>query len=211
MNREEQKPDFATMSTNVYIDASNIRFACAHSLRLNLDFGRFYTYLAKKYAGLEQVKYFEGIASNDKKRKKYFQTLTRLGYDVFSLERKTYESPAVMKRFKCNNCGSPNQVEVAPRAVKLKSNVDVFLASEMMFDAHDIKPPAHLILVSCDGDYAELIKKILLNRPYLYVSVIATPFTKTHNYLSQRLKQLSSMNRYNLININNIRDHIETK
>jgi hypothetical protein len=97
-----------------------------------------------------------------------------------------------------------------PATEKMKSNVDVYLCSEMMFDALNAKKPAHFILMSCDGDYAEMIKKILNSRPDHFVSVLATPYIKGNNFLSSRLQALrSEYANYYLVNIDTIRGKIK--
>ena len=144
--------------TYVYIDVSNIRYACSWSLGFKLDFVKLYAYLKKKYPGLQEVRYYEGIARNDKKRKKHFEFLqNQVGYTICSLERKSYVSPAKYGSFRCKECGFLNKVKILSKIVKMKSNVDVYLATDMVAQAATIKCPIHIILLACDGDYAEAI------------------------------------------------------
>ncbi len=63
--------------------------------------------------------------------------------------------------------------------------------SEMMFDAMSARGETHLILLSCDGDYAEMIKKLLRSLPKLHITVLATPYTTPVNFLSKRLMGLT--------------------
>lgn len=53
--------------TFVFIDVSNIRYACRRSCGFDLDFIKYYHYLQNKYPNLQEVRYYEGIASDDKK------------------------------------------------------------------------------------------------------------------------------------------------
>jgi hypothetical protein len=150
----------------------------------------------------------EGRSSDDKIKLGIFKKYQRYGYEVLSLERKNYTVPAIVKNFNCKKCKTLNKVEAMPATEKMKSNVDVYLCSEMMFDALAAKKPAHFVLMSCDGDYAEMIKKILSNRPDHFVSVLATPYVKGKNFLSSRLIKLNANRNYRLIDISTIKQKI---
>ena len=89
----------------------------------------------------------------------------------------------------CKKCGTPNRIQIRRRTEKLKSNVDVFIATELLEIAHSVKKPVHLILMACDGDYVEVIKTACKN-PHVHVTVLATPTTRKNNALSIRLKLL---------------------
>ena len=95
--------------------------------------------------------------------------------------------------------------------MKLKSNIDVYLTSDLLECVARSKDPINIIILSCDGDYAEAIKTTLRLSPDSCVTVLATPVTEANNCLSVRLKQLSrelDRSNYKLSNINNIRDYI---
>ena len=198
--------------TYVYIDASNIRHACLWSCGFNLDFIKLYNYLKEKYPNTQEIRYYEGASSKDKKKLQHFQFLSdNVGYKVCSLSRKAYIEPAKYKSFNCENCSHVNKVKVLPENMKLKSNVDVYLASDMLVCAAESKSPVNIIILSCDGDYAEAIKAILRLNPGSCVTVLATPMTTMNNCLSIRLKQLSrelSRENYKLANISNIKDYV---
>ena len=198
--------------TYVYIDVSNIRYACSWSLRFKLDFVKLYAYLKKKYPGLQDVRYYEGVAKTDKKKQEHMRFLEKeIGYTICPLERKNYTTNAKYKDFRCRRCGFLNKIMILPRINKMKSNVDVYLTAEMVKCVALAKQPINIILLSCDGDYAEAIKTCISMNPSLRVIVLATPFTKVKNYLSKRLKDLKNelpKNNYELLNIGNIRDLI---
>lgn len=198
--------------TYVFIDASNIRAACLKSCDFNIDFLKLYVHLKNKYPNLKEVKYYEGIARNDKKKQLFFDNLEKVGYSVKTLRRRTYTRPAVMKSFKCKQCGERNRVEVLHREITMKSNVDVFLTAEMLEIAYESKEPAHIIIFACDGDYAEAIK-IAVKNPNIKITVMGTPFMRNfeQNALSVRLRELRKelKNQYHLNNIGDIRDDIE--
>jgi hypothetical protein len=90
----------------------------------------------------------------------------------------------------------------------LKSNDDVYLYSELIGELLSYKKPVYAIILTCDSDYSEMIRNIIENNPNAHVSVFATPFTKSNNYLSTRLKELERIERYYLVNILNIKDKI---
>ena len=135
----------------------------------------------------------------------------KIGYKTCSLTRKGYVEPPKYEIFECENCKFPNKVKVLPESVKLKSNVDVYLASDLLECVARAKEPINVVILSCDGDYAEAIKATLRLSPKSCVTVLATPMTETNNCLSIRLKHLSrelNRNNYKLSNINNIRDYV---
>jgi uncharacterized LabA/DUF88 family protein len=157
------------------------------------------------------VNYFEGISDNDVEREAQFKKFEKIGYEIHSLSRKSYINPAVYRSFKCKKCKNENRVKVLNKTEKLKSNVDVYIASELLKVAYLAKKPTHIILMSCDGDYAEMIRSAIENNKFVNVTVLATPSTRKYNALSVRLKQLRSelpTDRYRLDDITNIRDKI---
>jgi hypothetical protein len=82
-----------------------------------------------------------------------------------------------------------------------------------MFDVSRLPDgPAHFVLVSCDGDFAEMVKKVLAEYPDMHVSILATPMMPKKsgrmNYLSSRFKELGSHDRYELLNIGTIKDFV---
>lgn len=179
-----------TAKTYVYIDVSNIRYACNRSCNFNLDFVRLYSYFKRKYTNLCEVRYYEGISSSDAAKERHFNFLRQVGYLVCPLERKGYKESAKFTKFQCENCNHLNTVQILPESTKLKSNVDVYLASNMIEQVAKNTEPIHAILVSCDGDYAEAIHTIMHLEPRTFVTVLATPMTAKNNCLSSRLKSL---------------------
>ena len=198
--------------TYVYIDVSNIRYACLWSCGFNLDFIKLYDYFKDKYPNLQEVRYYEGVSYRDKKKLRHFRFLSeRIGYKICSLSRKGYVEPARYETFECENCKFPNKVKVLPENVKMKSNVDVYLTSDLLECAAKANEPINFVILSCDGDYAEAIKAALRLSPDSRVTVLATPMTEINNCLSVRLKHLSrelDRKNYKLANVYNIRDYI---
>ncbi|MBR0424434.1 NYN domain-containing protein [Candidatus Saccharibacteria bacterium] len=197
--------------THVFIDASNIRSACLKSCNFNIDFTKLYTYLNNKYPNLKEVGYYEGIARNDGKKQLIFDQLDRTGYSVRALRRRTYTNPAVMKNFKCRHCGERNRIEVLHQEIVMKSNVDVFLTAEMLKVAYESTTPTHIVIFTCDGDYAEAIRVAVRNENVV-VTVVGTPFIQEleKNALSVRLRELRRElpEQYHLNNIEDIKDSV---
>lgn len=198
------------MKTYVYIDASNIRNALRSS-NISINFPNLFKYLKAKYPNLASVKYFEGISSEDITKKELFKSYEVSGVDIRSLERKSYLNEAKYKIFTCNKCGEKESVETQKSAIAFKSNIDVYLCSELFGDAFPKNEEIHFVIFSCDGDYAEMIKKLLEIYPKSSVSVFATKYTKSNLYLSSRLQKLVGdyPGRYHLVNIENIKDKIK--
>lgn len=198
--------------TYIYIDVSNIRHACLWSCGFNLDFIKLYNYLKEKYPNVQEIRYYEGVSSQDKKKLRHFRFLSdKVGYKVCSLSRKGYVESAKYETFECENCKFPNKVKVLSGNVKLKSNIDVYLTSDMMECVARADEPINIIILSCDGDYAEAIKAALRLSLNSCITILATPMTEVNNCLSIRLKHLSrelDRKNYKLVNINNVRDYI---
>lgn len=202
----------AHRKTFVFIDASNIRYACRNSSGFEIDFSKYIAYLKRKYKNLVEVRYYEGISNNDAKKKKYFEWLKNEGYIICSLERKAYVGKAKFKIYSCCNCETKNSVQILSDNVKLKSNVDVYLASNMIKCAIKNSGSIHIVLVSCDGDYAEAIKDIIEINPESFVTIVATPRCRKNNCLSSRLRVLRCEFSDNvmLMNIEKIKDIISS-
>jgi uncharacterized LabA/DUF88 family protein len=208
MNKAQS--NLTSLDTYVFIDVSNIRYACLRSCNIRLSFPKLIKYFQGKYKHLKSVKYFEGISDNDQTREKQFKSYAKLGYEIRSLSRKTYTDPAVYKGFICKKCKTRNRVKVLEKSKKLKSNVDVYIATELLEIAHLATKPTHIILMSCDGDYAEMIKSATKNTN-ICITVLATPPSRKYNALSIRLKNLTEelpQSQYKLVHITSIRERI---
>lgn len=200
------------LDTYVFIDASNIRAACLKTLGLKIDFKRFLKYLKRKYPKLKEVRYYEGIANDDADKKKVFSALSRAGYTVCSLSRKSYTEPAVYKTVRCRKCGNTWKTVALKKALKLKSNVDVYLATDFLRQAYLAKKPCRLILVSCDGDYAEMIRSAIESNKNVEIVVIATPHVRDYskNSFSVRIRQLRGhLPRFTIVSIDSISKFIQ--
>lgn len=199
------------LPTYVLIDVSNIRSCCLRTCNFRINFNKLIDYLKKKYPRLQDARYYEGIAKGDKEKTLEFKKLEKSGYTIKSLSRKSYINKAVIKNIECRKCHHKNRVQILPQTKKLKSNVDVFLATELLEIAFSAKKPTHIILFSCDGDYAEAIKSATKNKN-VFITVIATPPTKEieKNTLSTRLKILRKEipDQFALVNIATIQKYI---
>lgn len=199
------------LETFVFVDASNIRSCCLKTLGWKPSFVKMGKYFTNRYQHLKEVRYYEGIADNDTEKHTEFGRLSEAGYIICALQRKSYTDETELKgKVDCKQCGTTQQVRLTKRVVKLKSSIDVYLATELLKIAYSAEQPVHIILVSCDGDYAEMIKAALDYNKNVYVSVIATPVVKNRrNTCSTRLQGLRrySPNFY-LIDIRDIEKYI---
>lgn len=204
----------ATQDTYIYIDVSNIRAACRKTLGLRLDFVRLLGYFQRKYPNLKDVRYYEGVATGDVAKRRTFDNLREKGYTICPLERKSYISTEVEEReTKCPRCGNKWTTRFKREHKMMKSNVDVYLATELLAVAHDARKLTHIILVSCDGDYAEMIKHAIERNENIAISVLATPSVRdlSKNTMSVRLRKLYDIlpkGRYSVINIDTIRKDV---
>lgn len=217
MNKKQEKTvPLSDYQTYIFIDVSNIRLACRKTLGWELDFYRLIAYLKNKYVNLKDVRYYEGLAVDDLEKRRELRRLQRAGYTICSLTRKTYEEPAVYRKVRCRKCGHSWEAKVMKQATKMKSNVDVYLSADMLTLGLLSQKSIHLILVSCDGDYAEAIKNLLNVSLNIKVSVLATPPAKElkKNTLSVRLKRLYRevpLHKYDLSNIDTIKAFVAKK
>lgn len=198
------------LSTYVYIDASNIKNALKVS-NVVVDWQKLFNYFSQTYLNLKQIQYFEGADNRDSTKHQEFTKLNKIGYSLNILSRKSYLNPPKFKLIKCKYCKKENNINITNKSIILKSNIDVYLCTEAITNALTIGKPVHIIILSCDGDYAEMVNKLIGTKKDVYVSVFATPFTKQNNYLSVRLKELERLDRFYLVNILNIRDYISVK
>lgn len=70
--------------------------------------------------------------------------------------------------------------------------------------------PLHIILVSCDGDFAETIHGVVDVNPDAFITILATPMMKRNNCLSVRLKNLRKElpDNMTIMNIENLKEQI---
>ena len=200
-------------NTYVFIDVSNIRSCCLMTLGWKPNFKKLSSYLARKYPSLREMRYYEGIASGDYKKDTEFKRLKQAGYMVCPLERKSYTDEVEFSgRITCKHCKARQSVHIVKPITKFKSNVDVYLATEFLKVAYLASEPTHLVLMSCDGDYAEMIKSALDQNENVYISVIATPVIRSgRNTCSTRLQALRKYSqRFHLIDIRDIEKYVRT-
>lgn len=216
MSPIKEKPISPLLSydTYVYIDVSNIRLACQKTLGFRIDFVKLMDYFQRKYPNLKEVRYYEGVAKGDLEKQNMFKYLQGRGYTICALERKSYNSTNLDEHeVKCPECDHEWTESFAKERKTMKSNVDVYLASDMIVQASTAERPMRIILVSCDGDYAEAIKNAIHLNDHVLIAVLATPLVQkmARNTLSTRFRDLAAeipTPRYILQNIKDIRDNI---
>lgn len=208
---KDTKTPINQLDTFVFIDTSNIRASCLKTLGFKIDFKKFLKYFRNKYQNLCEIYYYEGISNNDVEKTKEFSKLRKMGYAVRSLSRKAYVNPAIMKKVRCRKCGHTWETQVMKQSLSLKSNVDVYLATDLLKLAYLADKETHIILVSCDGDYAEMIKSAIATNPNVLITVLGTPVVKDkNNTFSMRLQCLrGKLPNFWVRNIDNLRPQIE--
>ncbi len=222
MKEAKIKPESTEPDTYVFVDVSNICSSCLKTLSLKIDPYRLLEYFRKKYPKLRNIYYYEGIARGDTEKQKKFDDLGKAGYTVRPLERKVHIEPPVYKEVKCKDCKAARRVQVLKKAVKMKSNVDVYLATDLLKLAYLTTKPVRIILVACDGDYVEMIKTALETNANVRIEVLATPVVprvlkadgtyENKNTCSTRLQKLrGKLQNFAILNIENIRDLIKQK
>lgn len=206
----------------IFIDVSNIRATCIKTLGFNIDFYKLLDYFRKRYPKLKDVYYYEGIAKGDVAKEAEFISLKNAGYTIRSLERKAYVDPPCYKEVRCRNCKKVRRVQILKKSTKMKSNVDVYLATDLLKLAYLTKKSVRILLVSCDGDYAEMIKSAIETNPKVHIDVLATPVVprvlkddgsyEDKNTCSTRLQKLRrNLPNFKMMNIDDIRDSIKQK
>lgn len=95
------------------------------------------------------------------------------------------------------------------KSLSLKSNVDVYLATDMLSLVYTCKKKTHIVLESCDGDYTEMIKTALDANPRVLITVLGTPVVRNNtNTFSVRLQALRGMECFAIMNVQTIKDKI---
>ena len=205
--------DLKHAKTFVFIDVSNIRRACNKGLGFNISFMRFKNYLKHKYHRLEDVRYYEGMSIGDEKKKEYLDYLKKVGgFTICTLERKSYYTGPSEVSCVCDYCGRETKLQIAAGYTKFKSNVDVYIAANMVEIAATNDGPLHFILVSCDGDYDEAVRSVFRINSNVFFTIIATSLSaKPENSMSLRLKNLQSEFQEHLaiVDINVLKDRIQ--
>lgn len=218
----KKKLDLSALDTYVFVDVSNIRAACVKTLGFNIDFYKLMNYFQKKYPKLKDVHYYEGITKGDLEKQEEFDKLKAAGYDIRSLERKAYTEPPVYREIKCRKCKTIRRVQVLKKTTKLKSNVDVYLATDLLKLAYFATEPMRILLVACDGDYAEMIKSALETNKNVWIEVLATPVIprilksdgtyEDRNTCSTRLQKLrGKLQNFAMLDIGTIQGQIKRK
>lgn len=205
--KQDENKSNQTEVNVAYIDASNIRNAMLKS-NVVIDFISTANYLRKAH-GCGLIKYYEGIAVGDQKSQSRHDLLSRSGIKVRTLKRQSYYDAAITKQFQCSSCSEKNVVEVVPSRVKFKSNCDVKLVVDALYDSYTIGTK-NLYFLTCDGDFADLFNTLI--RKGHRVSVIAPAYkAKKNNYTSKKITDLSryyTTEEFRFIDAGSIKDYL---
>jgi uncharacterized LabA/DUF88 family protein len=128
-----------------FIDGANLHITYEY-LTWKLDYEKLLNYLRKKM-GVSIAYYFIGDAPGNKD---LYNNLDSHGYTIKLKE----PSPYVTAEEVCPDCGKV----ILPSAQRYKADVDSFLTLQVMADINDFDKA---VLISSDGDYDNLVKKLL--------------------------------------------------
>ena len=128
-----------------YIDGANLHYTY-ENIEWNLDYKKLLTYLQKKL-GVGVAHYFIGKTPNNED---IYNKLGSHGYNIKLKEPSPYDTKEEM----CPYC---NKV-IKPSEKRYKADVDSFITLQVMSDIRDFDKA---VLITSDGDYDELVKRLM--------------------------------------------------
>ncbi|MFC2006176.1 NYN domain-containing protein [Chloroflexota bacterium] len=130
-----------------YIDGVNLhRTYASPDLDWEVDYNKLLNYLRKRYE-VGVAYYFLGNVPNNKDIQ---EKLDLYGYTLKLKEPSPYTEDAVL----CSNCGKT----VKPQVERHKADVDSYLTMQVMSDMGEFNKA---IIITSDGDYDELVKRLV--------------------------------------------------
>lgn len=157
------KDNITNTPTAIFIDGEWL-YAATRRINRKVDYVNFFSKLIKKF-GIDTKIYFYGVInSTDKKQTRFYALLKKIGYQVFCIELIKREGAYISKGL---------EIQLAVDAMQRLSSFKKF------------------VLVSGDGDFTPLLKKIIYNR--IEVLVISLPFT-----MGYQLRKITNVNFLNL-------------
>jgi len=128
-----------------YIDGTNLHLTY-DNLDLRVDYQKLFDYLRAKY-GVIIAHYFIGKTPNNKA---IYDKLSSYGYNIKLKD----PSPYVTEEEVCPHCGEV----IAPSEQKYKADIDSYLTMQVISDINDFDKA---ILITSDGDFDELVKRLV--------------------------------------------------
>jgi uncharacterized LabA/DUF88 family protein len=148
---------------SIFIDGDWL-YAATKRINRKVDYFNLFSALIKKFGVNTEIHYYGAINSADKKQIRFYALLKKIGYQVFCTE--------LIKR----------------EGVFISKGLEIQLAVDAM---QRLSSSKKFVLVSGDGDFTPLLKKIIYNR--IEVSVISLPFTTGY-----QLRKIAGINFLNL-------------
>lgn len=132
-------------SNYAYIDGTNLHLTY-ENLDWKLDYQKLLDHLRAKY-GVTVAHYFIGKTPNNQT---IYDKLDSYGFNIKLKD----PSPYVTEEELCPHCGEV----VAPSEQRYKADIDSYLTMQVMSDMNDF---SMAVLITSDGDFNELVKRLL--------------------------------------------------
>ena len=128
-----------------YIDGANLHFTY-ENLDWDIDYQKLLGHLRAKY-GVIITYYFIGKTPNNQA---IYDKLSSYGYNIRLKEPSPYDTEEVI----CTHCGEV----VTPSEKRYKADIDSYLTMQVMSDMNAFDKA---VLITSDGDFDELVKRLL--------------------------------------------------
>jgi uncharacterized LabA/DUF88 family protein len=141
------KSNVINTPTAIFIDGDWL-YTTTRRINRKVDYTNFFSKLIRKFGTNTKIYFYGAINLADKKQTRFYALLKKIGYQVFCTE--------LIKR----------------EDVFISKGLEVQLSVDAMQRLHSYRK---FVLVSGDGDFTPLLKKIIDNR--IDISIISLPFT----------------------------------
>jgi len=128
-----------------YIDGANLHYTYEY-LDWKIDYQKLLDHLRTKY-GVIIAHYFIGKTPNNQT---IYNKLSSYGYNIKLKD----PSPYVTEEVVCQHCGEV----VTPSEKRYKADIDSYLTMQVVSDINDFNKA---VLITSDGDFDELVKRLL--------------------------------------------------
>jgi uncharacterized LabA/DUF88 family protein len=128
-----------------YIDGANLHYTY-DNLDWELDYQKLLDHLKKKY-GVIIAHYFIGKTPNNQL---IYNKLSSYGYNIKPKDHSPYDTEEEV----CPHCGEV----IKPSEKRYKADIDSYLTMQVMSDINEFDKA---VLITSDGDFNELVKRLL--------------------------------------------------
>jgi uncharacterized LabA/DUF88 family protein len=129
-----------------YIDGANLHYTY-ENLDWELDYQKLLNHLKTKY-GVIVAHYFIGKTPNTQG---IYDKLSLYGYNIKLKDPSPYDTEEEV----CPHCGEV----ITPPERRFKADIDSYLTMQLMLDINDFNKA---VIITSDGDYDNLVKRLLL-------------------------------------------------